>query len=73
MHAAAAQGRFGGTAWDGRAPCPSCGSVLIRLFFMKCADLVLFTGADGTPALGMPCARSGGAAAGSAPMSWPPS
>ncbi len=49
--------RFGGTAWDGRAPCPSCGSVLIRLFFMKCSDLVLFTGEDGSPAIGLPCAR----------------
>jgi hypothetical protein len=49
--------RFGGTAWDGRAPCPSCGSVLIRLFFMKCTDLVLFTDEDGRPAVGLPCAR----------------
>ncbi|MDX1395376.1 MAG: hypothetical protein R3195_13390 [Gemmatimonadota bacterium] len=49
--------RFGGTAWAGRAPCPNCGSVLIRLFFMKCSDLVLFTGPDGRPAVGMPCAR----------------
>jgi hypothetical protein len=31
--------------------------VLIRLFFMKCSDLVLFTGPDGRVALGMPCAR----------------
>ena len=49
--------RFGGTAWDGRAPCPNCGSVLIRLFFMKCSDLVLFTDDEGRVGLGMPCAR----------------
>jgi hypothetical protein len=27
--------RFGRTAWAGRAPCPNCSSVLIRLFFFK--------------------------------------
>ncbi|MDH3732003.1 MAG: hypothetical protein OEU54_00655 [Gemmatimonadota bacterium] len=49
--------RFGGTAWEGRAPCPSCGSVLIRLFFMKCGDLSLFTDGDGQTGVGMPCVR----------------
>lgn len=49
--------RFGGTAWAGRAPCPSCGSVLIRLFFMKCTDLVLMTGENGATVVGMPCSR----------------
>jgi len=49
--------RFGGTAWAGRAPCPNCGSVLIRLFFMKCSDLVLLPGEDGLAAVGMPCSR----------------
>ena len=49
--------RFGGTAWEGRAPCPSCGSVLIRLFFMKCGDLSLSRDEDGRTVIGMPCVR----------------
>ncbi|MCG8468749.1 MAG: hypothetical protein MJB57_11170 [Gemmatimonadetes bacterium] len=49
--------RFGGTAWYGRAPCPSCNSVLIRLFFFKSSDLVLQPGEDGIPRVGMPCQR----------------
>lgn len=49
--------RFGGTAWEGRAPCPSCGSVLIRLFFMKCGDLSLFSDSHGRPVVGLPCIR----------------
>jgi hypothetical protein len=49
--------RFGGTAWQGRAACPSCGSVLIRLFFLKCDDLILMPAGDGSPAVGLPCVR----------------
>lgn len=54
--------RFGGTAWSGRAPCPHCSSVLIRLFFFKAPDLILMPGGDGTgtvegAAIGMPCTR----------------
>ncbi len=49
--------RFRGTAWCGRAPCPSCNSVLIRLFFFKSPDLVLAPDADGLPMVGLPCSR----------------
>ena len=49
--------RFGGTAWSGRAPCPNCGSVLIRLPFMTCTDLILMPGPGGAAAVGMPCSR----------------
>jgi hypothetical protein len=49
--------RFGGTAWAGRAPCPNCSSVLIRLFFFKSPDLILMPAEGGAAAIGMPCTR----------------
>ena len=49
--------RFGRTAWSGRAPCPNCCSVLIRLFFFKSDALVLLPGAGGGFDVGMPCSR----------------
>lgn len=49
--------RFGRTAWKGRAPCPRCCSVLIRLFFFK-ADALLLLPSDGNdPTIAMPCSR----------------
>jgi hypothetical protein len=48
---------FGGTAWVGREPCPSCGSVLCALRF----DLSWWTyplvADDGSLTLGVPCPR----------------
>jgi hypothetical protein len=32
---------FGRTAWIGRAPCPHCRSVLLKLFFIKAGSLHL--------------------------------
>lgn len=49
--------RFGGTVWYGRAPCPSCNSALIRLFFFKAPDLLLAPGPDGEATVGLPCTR----------------
>lgn len=49
--------RFGATAWQGRAPCPRCSSVLIRLFFFKSPDLILLPDRDGEVAVGLPCMR----------------
>ena len=49
--------RFGRTAWSGRAPCPQCQSVLLKLFFFKSRFLILLPGAGERLAIGMPCAR----------------
>lgn len=49
--------RFGRTAWSGRATCPNCSSVLIRLFFLKSPDLILMPSEAGVAALGLPCIR----------------
>ncbi len=49
--------RFGRTAWSGRAPCPQCRSVLIKLFFFKSRALILLRGGDQQLAIGMPCTR----------------
>jgi hypothetical protein len=48
---------FGNTAWAGRAPCPNCSSVLIRLFFFRSPDLILMPAEGGAAAIGMPCTR----------------
>ncbi len=49
--------RFGRTAWSGRAPCPNCCSVLIRLFFFKSDALILLPEENGGFNVGMPCSR----------------
>jgi hypothetical protein len=49
--------RFGRTAWSGRAPCPSCRSVLLKLFYFRTKYLVLIKGDDGQLAIGLPCSR----------------
>ena len=49
--------RFGHTAWAGRAPCPNCSSVLIRLFFFRAPELILMPAEGGAAAIGMPCTR----------------
>lgn len=49
--------RFGNTAWRGRAPCPACRSVLIKLFFYKSKFLILLSAEGGRLAIGIPCAR----------------
>jgi hypothetical protein len=48
---------FGRTAWSGRAPCPWCQSVLIRLLFFKSMSLVFLPGREHQLAVGMPCSR----------------
>jgi hypothetical protein len=48
---------FGRTAWSGRAPCPQCRSVLIKLLFFKSRALILLPGEDHGLAVGMPCSR----------------
>jgi len=49
--------RFGRTAWSGRATCPNCSSVLIRLFFLKSPDLILMPSDGGVASIGLPCIR----------------
>ncbi len=49
--------RFGRTAWSGRAPCPSCRSVLLKLFYFRTKYLVLLSGPDDQLAIGLPCTR----------------
>ncbi|NIR44277.1 MAG: hypothetical protein GWN99_09135 [Gemmatimonadetes bacterium] len=49
--------RFGRTAWSGRAPCPNCRSVLLKLFYFRTRYLVLMPGSDGGLAIGLPCSR----------------
>jgi hypothetical protein len=49
--------RFGGTAWSGRAPCPRCHSVLLKLFFFKSRSLILLPRDGPRVAVGLPCAR----------------
>lgn len=49
--------RFGNTAWRGRAPCPACHSVLIKLFFYKSKFLILLSAEGDQLAIGIPCAR----------------
>ena len=49
--------RFGRTAWSGRAPCPSCRSVLLKLFFFRTKYLILLPGEEHELAIGLPCTR----------------
>jgi hypothetical protein len=48
---------FGRTAWAGRAPCPQCHSVLIRLFFFRTKFLILLPSAERGPSIALPCSR----------------
>ncbi|UCC72950.1 MAG: hypothetical protein JSV86_21820 [Gemmatimonadota bacterium] len=48
---------FGRTAWAGRAPCPQCHSVLIRLFFYRTRFLILLPSAERGPSIALPCSR----------------
>lgn len=49
--------RFGETAWSGRAACPRCQSVLLKLFFFRSRSLILLPDEDGTLMVGLPCSR----------------
>ena len=49
--------KFGRTAWVGRAPCPQCRSVLLKLFFYKSAALLILPTRNGQVAIGLPCSR----------------
>lgn len=48
---------FGRTAWIGRAPCPQCNSVLLKLLFEKSNALHLLSGSGGRLRIGLPCSR----------------
>jgi hypothetical protein len=48
---------FGRTVWSGRAPCPQCQSVLIKLFFFRARFLRVIPGDDEQLTIGFPCAR----------------
>jgi hypothetical protein len=48
---------FGRTAWIGRAPCPHCRSVLLKLLFVKTGSLHLLPGGQGRLLVGLPCSR----------------
>lgn len=48
---------FGGTAWEGREPCPSCGSILCALRFDLSWWIYPLLSSDGTIELGVPCPR----------------
>jgi len=48
---------FGRTAWIGRAPCPRCRSVLLKLLFEKSMALHLLPDVDGRLRIGLPCSR----------------
>jgi len=49
--------RFGETAWSGRAPCPYCKSVLLKLYFFKSRSLILLPGDRHDLTAGLPCSR----------------
>lgn len=49
--------QFGLTAWSGRAACPFCHSVLLKLRYYATPSLYLLQGGDGRLAIGLPCAR----------------
>jgi hypothetical protein len=49
--------RFGRTAWSGRAPCPKCHSVLLKLFYFRSRFLTLLPGEEGQLVVGLPCIR----------------
>jgi len=48
---------FGREAWSGRAPCPQCHSVLIRLFFYRTRFLLLLPSSERGLAIALPCSR----------------
>jgi hypothetical protein len=49
--------RFGRTAWSGRAPCPRCHSVLLKLFYFRSRYLTLLPSDKGQLVVGLPCIR----------------
>ncbi len=49
--------QFGLTAWSGRAACPYCHSVLLKLRYYATPSLYLLRGRDDRLAIGLPCAR----------------
>ena len=49
--------RFGRTAWSGRARCPRCHSVLLKLFYFRSRFLTLLPGDEGQLVVGLPCIR----------------
>lgn len=49
--------RFGRTAWAGRAPCPRCHSVLLKLFYFRSRYLTLLPSDGGQLVVGLPCIR----------------
>jgi hypothetical protein len=49
--------RFGETAWNGRAPCPYCKSVLLKLYFFKSRSLILLPSERNDMVAGLPCSR----------------
>ena len=49
--------RFGETAWNGRAPCPFCNSVLLKLYFFKSRSLILLPSERNDMIAGLPCSR----------------
>ncbi len=49
--------QFGDTAWSGRAPCPYCNSVLLKLYFFKSRSLILLPGSSAGLTAGLPCSR----------------
>jgi hypothetical protein len=48
---------FGREAWAGRAPCPQCHSVLIRLFFYRTRFLLLLPSTERGLSIALPCSR----------------
>ena len=49
--------QFGETAWSGRAACPYCNSVLLKLYFFKTRSLLLLPGESDDLTAGLPCSR----------------
>ncbi len=49
--------RFGRTAWSGRAPCPRCHSVLLKLFYFRSRYLTLLPSDEYPLVVGLPCIR----------------
>lgn len=49
--------RYGRTAWAGRAPCPNCHSVLLKVFYYAAPSLLLLADEHGRLVVGMPCSR----------------